>query len=622
MVKNFWSAGVLLIIGTVSWAQQTESDSVKVRLLDEVVVSDTRFPIRRENSGKTVIRIGAEELRRNQGRSLPELINNKSGIEISGSRGRAGEVLGVFVRGGRGRQVIVVIDGVRVSDPSSFSQEFDLRLLPLTSIASVEIIKGASSTLYGANAATAVINITTKDAPDKKLTGNFSSIIGTNQTTKDQKYQLNSFENSARVAGSSGKWDYAVGFANRYTDGMSSISTEANEADPFSAINLNARIGYKISDQFKARVYASQAKLKSAYDESFGLQDAPYQFESTQNRVGINTVYDYSKGSTTLNMAYTTYDSENFSAFPGTFKGQNLIGDFFNKYQSGNFRTIAGINYNLEQTEFEEEREFSFIDPYLSLVYFNKNGFQFTTGGRLNIHSEYGSQFVYNINPSYILRRDNGYFKALASFATAYLTPSLTQLFGQFGANPELRPETNQTLEFGLEYAIDDRLRVSTVVFSREEKDFVFFDNVNFLYDNAENTIQARGFEMELDWFLTEDLSLKTNYTFTEREGDASIRIPKHKIFTDLGYQVSEAFLISANYAYTGTRTDTDFNTFTEVPLEAFGLLGLSARYELMPDLLTVFIQGDNLLNTSYREVLGFNTRGRNFRMGFTLRFQ
>ncbi|MBT8280214.1 MAG: TonB-dependent receptor plug domain-containing protein [Muriicola sp.] len=611
-----------MIIGTVSWAQQTEPDSVKVRLLDEVVVSDTRFPIQRENSGKTVIRIGADELRRNQGRSLPELINTKSGIEISGSRGRAGEVLGVFVRGGRGRQVIVVIDGVRVSDPSSFSQEFDLRLLPLTSIASVEIIKGASSTLYGANAATAVINIKTKDAPDKKLTGNFSSSMGTNQTTADQKYQLNTFENSARVAGSSGRWDYAVGFANRYADGMSSISSEADEADPFSAINLNARIGYKISDQLKTRVYASQAKIRSAYDESFGLQDAPYQFQSTQNRVGINTVYDYTKGSTTLNMAYATYDSENISAFPGFFKGKNVIGDFFNKYRFGNFRTIAGINYNFEQTQFEEEKEFSFIDPYLSLVYFNKKGFQLTTGGRLNLHSEYGSQFVYNINPSYILKRENGYFKVLASFATAYLTPSLTQLFGQFGANPELRPESNQTLEIGLEYAINGSLRASAVVFSREEKDFVFFDNVNFLYNNAENTIQARGLEMELDWVPTEDLTLKANYTFTEREGDASIRIPKHKLFTEIGYRLSKVFLISANYAYTGQRTDTDFATFTEVPLEAFSLLGFAARYEIMPDLLSVFIQGDNLLNASYTEVLGFNTRGRNVKMGFALTFQ
>ncbi|WP_372975555.1 TonB-dependent receptor, partial [Muriicola sp.] len=175
MIKKIWSAAVLLCVGTISWAQDRAMDSLKVQELDEVVVSDTRFPIRRENSGKTVIRIGPEELALNQGRSLPELINTKSGIEISGSRGRAGEVLGAFVRGGRGRQLIVLIDGLRVSDPSSFSQEYDLRLLPLENIESIEIIKGANSTLYGANAATAVINITTKGVPVEGITGNFRS---------------------------------------------------------------------------------------------------------------------------------------------------------------------------------------------------------------------------------------------------------------------------------------------------------------------------------------------------------------------------------------------------------------------------------------------------------------
>ena len=162
MNKKLWKACVLMIIGTSMWAQNGIKDSIKVQELEEVVVSDTRFPIRRENSGKTVIKIGPEELSRNQGKSLSEIINTKSGIEISGSRGRPGEILGTFIRGGRGKQVIVVIDGIRVSDPSSFSQEYDLRLLPTSGIESVEIIKGASSTLYGANAATAVINITAK----------------------------------------------------------------------------------------------------------------------------------------------------------------------------------------------------------------------------------------------------------------------------------------------------------------------------------------------------------------------------------------------------------------------------------------------------------------------------
>ncbi len=588
--------------------------------LDEVVVSDTRFPIRRENSGKTVIRIGPEEIARNQGRTLPELINTKSGIEISGSRGRPGEVLGAFVRGGRGRQLIVLIDGLRVSDPSSFSQEFDLRLLPLDNIASIEIIKGANSTLYGANAATAVINITTKEASTERLSGLFRSSMGSNQTSGEQGYKLNAFENSARIEGRASRWEYSLSFGHRYTDGISSIRTETDETDPYSALNADLKLGYRISDRIKTQVYASRTKMAAAYDESFGFVDAPYEFLSEQDRTGLNTVYAYKDGSTTLNLAYAEYTSQNISAFPGTFEGQNLIGDLFNRIRFKNLLVLSGINYNLEKTEFEDSRQFSFIDPYLNLVYLGKGGWQVNAGGRLNFHSEYGSEFVYSLNPSLTLKNEKGYLKFLGSFATAYITPSLTQLFGQFGANPNLEPESNRTLEVGAEGTIDKELRASAVFFSRREEDFVFFDNTEFLYKNAGNTINSQGIEVEVDWQPLPELSLEANYTFTERKGDPGIRIPKHKAFARLGYQVSEAFSVSASYAHTGTRIDTDFNTAAQVTLEPFSLIGLDMRFVLLPERLTLFLTGDNLLNKDYTEIFGFNTRGRNFRAGFSLR--
>ncbi|MGB5171449.1 MAG: TonB-dependent receptor plug domain-containing protein, partial [Eudoraea sp.] len=138
-----------LVFGFINLSLAQEEGPMEIQELDEVVVSDSRFSLKRENSGKTVIQISQKELAQNQGKTVAEIINTKSGIEINGSRGREGEVLGVFPRGGRGRQVLILIDGVRVSDPSSFSQEYDLRLLNTAAIESIEIIKGAASTLYG-----------------------------------------------------------------------------------------------------------------------------------------------------------------------------------------------------------------------------------------------------------------------------------------------------------------------------------------------------------------------------------------------------------------------------------------------------------------------------------------
>ena len=619
MSKKLKAVLALLFFGWSLHAQQQPDDGFQLQQLDEVVVSDSRFELKRENSGKTVIKIDSLELSRNQGRSVAEIINKKSGLEITGSRGRQGEVLGVFARGGRGRQVLVIIDGVRVSDPSSFSQEYDLRLLSLNQIASIEIIKGAASTLYGTNAATAVINITTKEPNTSKIAGDFQSSLGTNQTADDQNYNISEFNNSANINGTLNRLNYAVGFAHTFVDGISSIDTETDEEDSTSNYSTDVQLGYKFTDDLSFRIYANQTKLNTEYDESFGLIDAPYRFKSEQKRLGLAGQWKYNNGELSLNAAVTDYVSDNISAFPGTFEGKNYVADLFSKYVfNEKFYTIVGLNYIKDQAEFVDSEDFNLIDPYANVVYVSDFGLNVNGGFRVNNHSEYGSEFVYNLNPSYVLGLEQGNFKILGSYATSYITPSLTQLFGEFGANPDLEPESNRTIEGGLEYAVKG-FRANAVYFNRKEENFVFFDNISFQYLNAENTIDAQGVELEVQWIPIKDLQIDANYTFTERKGDNAIRIPKHKANLLAGYNFSERTFLSASYSYTGERTDTDFNTFTEVDLDPFSLFGLFFSRQLIEDKLSFNFTVDNIFNTSFTEVIGFNTRGRNMRLGFSL---
>ena len=86
--------------------------------LDEVVVSDTRIPKPRKNSGKAVVHISEAEIAKNKGISLAQLLNQYAGIYISGAQLHPGQNLSYFIRGGNNRQVLIRIDGVVVSDPS------------------------------------------------------------------------------------------------------------------------------------------------------------------------------------------------------------------------------------------------------------------------------------------------------------------------------------------------------------------------------------------------------------------------------------------------------------------------------------------------------------------------
>ncbi|MGB5498583.1 MAG: TonB-dependent receptor plug domain-containing protein [Maribacter sp.] len=620
MYKTILGISVAVLLMSSVKGQEQKKDSIKTQILNEVVVSDSRFELKRENSGKTIIKINAEELQHNQGRSLAEIINKKSGIEIAGSRGREGTILGVFARGGRGRQVLVLVDGVRVSDPSSFSQEYDLRLLSAANIESVEILKGAASTLYGTNAATAVISITTKKISERKVSLNVQSSRGTNQTSEDQNYNLSQAFNSVLIGGTLDKFTYQMSFSNRYSDGLSAIITSQNQEDSYKQINTDIKLGYQVSEDFKIAVYANQTKLNTEYDESFGLLDADYRFLSEQKRAGLTSEYKYQQGSVHLNTAYTKYDSENKSAFPSMFEGDNYVVDVYNKLSiNDKLFTIVGLNYIKDQSTFDTTKNFNVIDPYTNMVYVSDIGFNLNLGARLNNHSEYGSHFVYNVNPSFAIKTEEGYLKVLTTYATSFITPSLTQLFGNFGANPDLEPEDNRTIEGGLEYAMNDKLRVSAVYFNRKEENFVFYDNITGTYGNSSETIDAQGAEIELNWQPNDKIRLSSNYTFTERKGDAAIRLPKHKVNASLGYAFTRNTYASIDYRYTGQRLDTDFNTFSNVALDPFSLLDVYAEHDLLPKKLKFFMGVSNVFNVAYTEIIGFTTRGRNIRAGFNI---
>lgn len=603
------------------FAQEVTNDSTETQHLDEVVVSDTRFPIKREQSGKTVIRIDREELARHAARPLASLINSHSGIEIAGSRGRNGEVLGVFARGGRGRQVLVLIDGVRVSDPSSFSQEYDLRYLSTNDVESIEIIKGATSTLYGSNAATAVISITTRKAGKNPLEGEFRASAGTNLPASSRGGGLGSFTQSARLGGQQAGWNYSAGISHSRSEDLSSLATTEAEEDVFSRFRTNLSIGRRLGKNSSLRFYGNYTKLSSDYDDAFAQSDAPFQFLSEQKRAGLQGTFALSTtGQLHLNGAYTTYDSENFSAFPNTFRGRNTVVDIYYKHKFGNsLYALGGLQYNKEQALMANEPFFTNSDPYLNITYISGANFNLNAGARLNHHSAYGDHLVYSLNPSYVLSLPEGYLKLLGSYATAYITPSISQLYGVFGANENLQPETNATFETGLEWKHADRLRLSALYFKREEENFIIFDGQNNEYRNSTDLIEAQGVEVEGLWSPEEAINFRANYTFTDRTGDNAIRIPAHKGNLEANYYWKPHALVSLTYAYTGKRTDTNFSDFTDVELEAYTLWGLYISHKFLEEKLTVFGQIENLLNEEYTEILGFETRGRNFLFGINL---
>lgn len=637
--------GAALLCTGFSFSQETEKEAIES--LDEVVLIDSKFEIKRENSGKVVTKITSEELEKSRGRTLPEVINRVSGIEINGARSNDGQNLGYYVRGGRNREVVILVDGVQLNDPSSIANDFDLRLLSLDQVESIEIIKGASSTLYGSGAATAVINITTKKPVDKKIGLQYQTVLGTNQSQDNQDYDIAMFDNAVGVSGRLSKFNYQLNYSNRFSENMSAIKASGNstfEENPFEKYNIYARVGYDISPKLKFYFYGNLDKFNSSYDDSFMYADADNRLISDQIRAGSHWVASYNNGSFIFSDSYSELSREIVSEYPNKYDSKIYSFDVHNKYLiADKFHTVLGINGSFSEfdsysipfgeTEFQqtvnaEIANFRIVDPYLNVVFLSGAGFNLNTGARLNIHSEYGSHWVYNINPSYTHNLTFGYIKALASYSTAYITPSLYQLYDLTYGNTELKPEESSTIEAGLEYK-HQNFRLSGIWFKRNNKNFVDFvtvDPVNFIsqYRNIEEEFDASGVELEFQWDLNDVINISGNYTFTEAAERFALRIPKHKINASLGYKISQTTFTSISYQYNEERTDSFFNpeTFESelVILNSFGILDFFISHQVSEN-LKVFGGINNLTNEKYEEIYRFNTKGRNARVGLAFNF-
>lgn len=623
MKKGLFGTIVILLF-TLTLNAQIKKDSIKTEDLNEVFLS-SKIKLNKKHSGKNIIKITAKDIESLKGISLPQLINMQSGIEILGTKSNSGQPLSYFIRGGNNRQVLILIDGMTISDPSQIAADYDLNLIDLNTVESIEIIKGASSTLYGNNAASAVINITTKKSGKDKIAGNVTTQIGTDQTKNDTKNNIASFNSGVNLNGTINKLTYLTSFTHFYSDGIS-VAKNGEEKDAFNRINVDTKIGYQINKKWNINTSANHTKFKSEFDNGFPIEDADFYTKNEQNRIALNSNYNYSKGKLVLNTSYTNIFRNYQSNYPNTYNGESYFTDIYNNYKlTKDIKLITGISYIKTKTIFSDSKFTETIDPYLSVLYISDFGLDIKSGIRLNNHSEYGNHITYSINPSYRFNLKGNYIKLMGSLSTAYIAPTLNQLYGPFGANLDLEPEENLSGEFGIEYNHNHKYGVTTTLFHREEDNFIDYialDNTFTIYgyDNITQTNKVQGAEVEFFAKPIKQLELRANYTFVEKKNTTQVRIPKHKININGLYKFNNKSSFSLNYQYLDKRTDIDFSIYQNKTLKAYSLINAYYNREIIKNRMSANISITNILNEEYTEVIGYNTKGRNYSLGFNIK--
>jgi vitamin B12 transporter len=630
MKKTVRAVAIIALLNTCVYAQ--EKDSTKVNSLKEVVVSDTKFAQSKEKSGKVIEVISGKDLEKKTGQSLAAILSQIAGVEINGNQSAPGKNLGTYIRGARNRQVLIMIDGVPVTDASGISMEYDLRLLPIAQVESIEIMKGASSTLYGTGAAAGIINITLKKASSKELQGNAYVSIGSNNTAQNHKYNGQDFNQGLSFSGKNRGVDYVTSFNSTEIGGMSEAKGEDYEKDRFSRIAVNQKIGIAINSKLRLDFFGNYDRLKNAFDDSYNPNLSTDNLDNVgkteQFRAGFSSKYKYNKGqfvfnsgASSTNRDLTIYGSE------FDYKSKSVNIDVFTKYSfSKQFFALLGAQYQFNEMSFasqygtidKNKAKFAILDPYTTLVYNSTYGLNVNAGFRVNNHSVYGTTAVYNFNPSYTIGVKNP-LRLLASYSTAFITPSLYQLYDGYSGNSNLKPEDNSTLEAGFEVQLlNKKITINTVAFLREEKNAIDVD-ANYVYYNIEGKNKAKGIEMAVKIEVTSKCNFTANYTFNELDEALQRLNPKHKMNGAMNYQFSNRFFAGVNYQYLSSRVDAFGFPLQFVKLDAYQLLNATAKYELVKNRMTIFGTITNIFNEDFVENIGYSTRGRNFKIGLNI---
>ncbi|MVN22688.1 TonB-dependent receptor plug domain-containing protein [Mucilaginibacter arboris] len=622
MKKKFYktAAGFALAQLLLGSAPIFAQDSV--RILKDVVVSATKTDQKQLQTGKVITVITQDQIERSQGKSLAQLLNEQADVIVSGANSNPTANKSVFIRGAASGFAVTLIDGVMVSDPSSpTGGAFDIRLFPIDQIERIEIIKGGQSTLYGSDAVGGVINIITKKGGPEGI-GVYGTLTGGSYGSQKQNVGFN---------GSLSKFSYNVSYTHDQTDGISEAADKNNtgtfDKDGYNQSSLNANFSVEAARGLRISPFFRFTSGSYKYDNG-PFADAPNQSLNRYYNAGLTSQYNLGNSNRfNLNYGYTDNTAYYESSYPSSNIGRlHLMDLYYNHDFTENIKFLLGTDDRYTQIKqigsANVTPNANLYSIYSSLVVNKIAGFlNLEGGGRFNDHNRYGYNFTYDFTPSINLLENK--LILFGTVSSAFKAPLLTELFGPYGANPDLKPQKSTNYEAGFSTALlDNQFNLRVAAFRRKLTNAIVYLTNGYQNFDKEND---QGLEVEPS-YKYKILTLTGFYSFVDgtavRNGVNTyglLRRPKQSFGLQAGVQATQTLYVSANFRSYGQRSD--YNYPTNVTLPAYQLLDGYAQYGINGR-IKVFVNVNNILDKRYQEIYGYNTMGTNFNAGVSFNFQ
>lgn len=596
--------------------------------LDTIIVSSEKVKEPLSRSAGSIEVIGEDEIDLRQERFIKDVLPGLAGISKT-ETGAFGGSTKIRLRGAAPNNTYLMIDNMKVYDPSSADGSFNFAHLPFDNIEQIEILKGPQSTLYGSDAIGGVINIISKkpDAPFYE-----AGFEAGSYSTYNEYLNFGGYEKGLH---------YSFGFSQLNTGGISKTAEDAvpsvGERDPYRRTGLAGRLDYELFDSLTLGASIRNIYSRFEYDDS-GRDNDDLIGKSNLLLYSLYAegepweFYDYSVRYGSLNNFRENFDFQDVqnSWFEG---GANRL-DLQNNFKILDFNT-ATIGYEYLEDIFDSyafsaaggESDQSKVFSRNSALYLqNKVHYKdivgSTQGMRTDYHSQFGKEATYKIDAFYLAPTGT---RLRGVFATGFKAPSLFQLnapanlsWGFDGGNPDLLPEKTRSYEIGVDqHAFDNTLKLSATYFHTRFRNLIQYTDSTY-----ENSAKAKSLGLELggELNLFEDkILLKANSTLmhtkdysTDRE---IVRVPENDANLNINIKPIPRMNINTNIRYTGMY----FSRGTE-KIKPYTIVDFIAGFDITEN-TTAYVRVKNLLDKRYQEVRTYATPGFSIYAGTKVKF-
>jgi vitamin B12 transporter len=609
------SVTVLALLPACAFAQGANED---------IVVTASGFEQPRSETGQAISVIDEERLNELQAVSITDALRTLPGVTVA-ARGPVGSQSSVFLRGGNSSQTLVLVDGVRINDPSSPNAAFDFGALLTGNIGRVEVLRGPNSIIWGSQAIGGVINVQSL-APTEVLVARVGAEYG----------YADSVKANANLSGTSGMFEGSVGGAFYRTDGISALAG-GTEKDGYENYAANGRLKVNLATNFALdfRGYYNRGTIE--YDSPFGGGANALPVSKNRQFTGyVGAQFDFADGRFRNRVAYARTDISRVGSDPVVFSFNNFdvegTIDRFEYHGSFDVADAATIVFGAEHertfasTSFEgapaDVARNKVSSGFGQLILRPLAGLTLTGGVRYDDYSDYGGQTTLGGNAAYT---PNGGATVLrATYAEGFRAPTLSEGQPPFG-NPGLRPETARNFDLGVEHRfLDGKAQVFATWFNRRSNDQISFSFVTFQSENI-GRVKTEGVELGFALQPTDRLSIQANYTLTDainRSAGANFgnRLelrPQHSGSFTLDWQTPWQVKLGGTLLLTGDSFDNAANT---VRLDGYALANVRAALPVT-EAVELYGRVDNVFDTEYTTVARYNSYGRNAHVGVRARF-